>query len=119
MSVPACCIAVLGWYARLLPASSTVPGADATPNAKRQTPSADARHANGWASPWKVSDFALARPREPGRQDVTAVQPGGGPTVRRMLVGARLRRLRTEQGISREQAGEAIRASEGKIHRLA
>ncbi len=46
------------------------------------------------------------------------VQPGGGPTVRRMLVGAQLRRLRTEQGISREQAGEAIRASEWKIHRL-
>jgi transcriptional regulator with XRE-family HTH domain len=49
---------------------------------------------------------------------VTTVQPGGGPTVRRMLVGAQLRRLRTEQGLSREQAGEAIRASEWKIHRL-
>ncbi|HEV8649139.1 MAG TPA: helix-turn-helix transcriptional regulator, partial [Actinomycetes bacterium] len=35
-----------------------------------------------------------------------------------MLVGAQLRRLRTEQGITREQAGEAIRASEWKIHRL-
>ena len=45
-------------------------------------------------------------------------EPGGGPTVRRMLVGARLRRLRTEAGISREQAGEAIRASEWKLHRL-
>jgi transcriptional regulator with XRE-family HTH domain len=42
----------------------------------------------------------------------------GGPTVRRMLVGAQLRRLRTELGISREDAGEAIRASEWKIHRL-
>jgi transcriptional regulator with XRE-family HTH domain len=49
---------------------------------------------------------------------VTEAQAGGGPTVRRMLVGAQLRRLRTEQGISREQAGEAIRASEWKIHRL-
>jgi DNA-binding XRE family transcriptional regulator len=49
---------------------------------------------------------------------VTEVQQGGGPTVRRMLVGAHLRRLRTEQGISREQAGQAIRASEWKIHRL-
>jgi hypothetical protein len=49
---------------------------------------------------------------------VAEVQAGGGPTVRRMLVGAQLRRLRTEQGISREQAGEAIRASEWKIHRL-
>jgi transcriptional regulator with XRE-family HTH domain len=44
--------------------------------------------------------------------------PGTGPTVRRMLVGAQLRRLRTEAGISREEAGEAIRASEWKIHRL-
>ena len=42
----------------------------------------------------------------------------GGPTVRRMLVGAQLRRLRTEMGLSREEAGEAIRASEWKIHRL-
>jgi transcriptional regulator with XRE-family HTH domain len=41
-----------------------------------------------------------------------------GPTVRRMLVGARLRRLRTEQGLTREQAAQAIRASEWKIHRL-
>jgi hypothetical protein len=51
---------------------------------------------------------------------VTEAQPGpgGSPTVRRMLVGSQLRRLRTEAGISREQAGEAIRASEWKIHRL-
>jgi hypothetical protein len=44
--------------------------------------------------------------------------PGGGPTVHRMLVGSQLRRLRTDAGITREQAGEAIRASEWKIHRL-
>ena len=43
---------------------------------------------------------------------------GGSPTVRRMLVGVRLRRLRTDAGISRDEAGEAIRASEWKIHRL-
>jgi hypothetical protein len=42
----------------------------------------------------------------------------GGPTVRRMLVGTQLRWLRTEAGLSREEAGEAIRASEWKIHRL-
>jgi transcriptional regulator with XRE-family HTH domain len=41
-----------------------------------------------------------------------------GPTVRRMLVGARLRRLRTDIGLSREEAAEAIRASAWKIHRL-
>ena len=49
---------------------------------------------------------------------MTEAQLGGGPTVRRMLVGAQLRRLRTEAGISPEQAGEAIRASEWKIYRL-
>jgi transcriptional regulator with XRE-family HTH domain len=41
-----------------------------------------------------------------------------GPTVRRMLVGSQLRRLRAQKGITREEAGEAIRASEWKIHRL-
>ena len=45
-------------------------------------------------------------------------QAGGGPTVQRLLVGARLRRLRTDMGLSREEAAEAIRASEWKIHRL-
>ena len=49
---------------------------------------------------------------------MTEAQPGGGPTVRRMLVGSQLRRLRTQRGLTREQAGEAIRASEWKIHRL-
>src|SRR4030095_2248917 len=43
---------------------------------------------------------------------------GSGPTVRRMIVGAQLRRLRTDMGLSREEAAEAIRASEWKIHRL-
>jgi hypothetical protein len=42
----------------------------------------------------------------------------GGPTVRRMLLGAQLRRLRAEAGLSREQAAETIRASAWKIHRL-
>ena len=45
-------------------------------------------------------------------------QAGAGPTVRRMLVGARLRRLRTELGLTRDEAAQAIRASEWKIHRL-
>ena len=45
-------------------------------------------------------------------------QAAGGPTVQRMLVGAQLRRLRAETGLTREEAGEAIRASEWKIHRL-
>jgi transcriptional regulator with XRE-family HTH domain len=49
---------------------------------------------------------------------VTEEQPRGGPTVRRMLLGAQLRRLRTDKGLTREQAGEAVRASAWKIHRL-
>jgi DNA-binding XRE family transcriptional regulator len=49
---------------------------------------------------------------------MTEISEWGGPTVRRMLVGARLRRLRTELGLTRETAGAAIRASEWKIHRL-
>jgi Domain of unknown function (DUF5753)/Helix-turn-helix domain len=41
-----------------------------------------------------------------------------GPTIRRMLVGAQLRRLRTDMGLTRRAAAKAIRASEWKIHRL-
>jgi transcriptional regulator with XRE-family HTH domain len=42
----------------------------------------------------------------------------GGPTVLRMTLGARLRRLREANGITRKSAGYAIRASESKISRL-
>ena len=42
----------------------------------------------------------------------------GSATVRRMLVGAHLRRLREERGITRAQAGYTIRASESKMSRL-
>lgn len=43
---------------------------------------------------------------------------GGGPTVRRMVLGAQLRRLREAAGITRAQAGYAIRGSESKMSRL-
>ncbi|MER5320307.1 helix-turn-helix domain-containing protein [Streptosporangium roseum] len=43
---------------------------------------------------------------------------GGGPTILRILLGAQLRRLRAARGISREDAGYAIRASHAKISRL-
>ena len=49
---------------------------------------------------------------------MTPGQPGGGPTVLRMLLGAQLRRLREAAGISREDAGYQIRASGSKISRL-
>jgi transcriptional regulator with XRE-family HTH domain len=42
----------------------------------------------------------------------------GGPTVRRMILGTQLRRLRERAGITRGQAGYRIRGSESKISRL-
>jgi len=41
-----------------------------------------------------------------------------GPTVARMLLGAQLRRMRENAGITREEAGDVIRASGSKISRL-
>ena len=43
---------------------------------------------------------------------------GGNPTVLRIVIGTQLRRLREANGITREAAGQAIRASEAKISRL-
>jgi transcriptional regulator with XRE-family HTH domain len=45
-------------------------------------------------------------------------QPQASVTARRMMLGARLRRLREERGISRAEAGYTIRASESKMSRL-
>ncbi|GIE98521.1 helix-turn-helix domain-containing protein [Paractinoplanes rishiriensis] len=44
--------------------------------------------------------------------------PGGGPTVRRVQLGARLRVLREAAGVTRANAGWAIRGSESKISRM-
>lgn len=44
--------------------------------------------------------------------------PTAAPTVRRMLLGAQLRRLREANGVTREDAGWEIRASESKISRM-
>ena len=41
-----------------------------------------------------------------------------GPTVLRIVLGTQLRRLREASGITREAAGDAIRASHAKISRL-
>jgi transcriptional regulator with XRE-family HTH domain len=46
------------------------------------------------------------------------VEPRGNPTARRIMLGARLRRLREAAEISRAEAGFAIRSSESKISRL-
>lgn len=52
---------------------------------------------------------------------MTTIRAGAadaGPTVRRMLLGVQLRRLREAKGLSRDQAGWHIRASESKISRM-
>ena len=49
---------------------------------------------------------------------MVSVQPGSGPTVLRILLGSQLRRLRERRGITREDAGYAIRASGSKISRM-
>jgi transcriptional regulator with XRE-family HTH domain len=45
-------------------------------------------------------------------------QRAGGATVRRIMLGSQLRRLREAAGITREAAGYEIRSSESKISRL-
>src|SRR4051794_14172795 len=52
-----------------------------------------------------------------GRARMTDGQ-GGGSTVRRIQLGSRLRALRQAKGLSREEAGHPIRASESKISRM-
>ena len=55
----------------------------------------------------------------PGPEDSGVADYGrAGPTVVRLLLGARLRRLRQAAGITRDSAGNAIRASGSKISRL-
>src|SRR5215469_13358059 len=54
---------------------------------------------------------------------MTVSLPGGGsavgdPTVLKILLGAQLRRLREQAGVSRDDAGYHIRASGSKISRL-
>lgn len=44
--------------------------------------------------------------------------PHAGPTALRMVLGTHLRRLREERGVTRDEAGWEIRASESKISRM-
>ncbi|OLT10703.1 transcriptional regulator [Pseudonocardia sp. CNS-139] len=55
--------------------------------------------------------------RATGQRPVDPGQPGG-PTVLRIVIGTQLRRWREANGISREAAGDVIRASHAKISRL-
>ncbi len=47
-----------------------------------------------------------------------STQHGSGPTVLRILLGSQLRKLREARGITREEAGYAIRGSGSKISRM-
>jgi transcriptional regulator with XRE-family HTH domain len=49
---------------------------------------------------------------------VTGALDNGGSIVRRLQLGARLRALRQAKGVTREDAGWVIRASESKISRM-
>jgi transcriptional regulator with XRE-family HTH domain len=51
-------------------------------------------------------------------QDMTVPTGAGNPVVLRIILGARLRRLREAKRISLEEAGYVIRASHSKISRL-
>ena len=57
------------------------------------------------------------RADEPGDRPVSGLQPTG-PTVLRIGLGARLRHKRELAGLTREEAGDAIRGSAAKISRL-
>ncbi|MDH2429922.1 helix-turn-helix transcriptional regulator [Sphaerisporangium sp. TRM90804] len=65
-----------------------------------------------------ISPLAQDGTPEGGPEANPITGSGGGPTALRILLGAQLRRLRTTRGISREEAGRAIRASHAKISRL-
>jgi transcriptional regulator with XRE-family HTH domain len=54
----------------------------------------------------------------PGERAGASEGQGGGSTVRRIQLGSRLRALRLAKGLSREEAGHPIRASESKISRM-
>jgi hypothetical protein len=52
------------------------------------------------------------------RNEMTAPDAAAGPTARRIVVGAQLRRLREAAGVSREDAGYHVRGSASKISRM-
>jgi hypothetical protein len=63
----------------------------------------------------------VASEQAPDEHDATASSPAGddvGPTARRIIVGAQLRRLRENADVTRSSAGYHIRGSESKISRM-
>src|SRR5579884_2509075 len=61
---------------------------------------------------------AVPRPTSEPSPSRSMEQARGGPTVLRIVLGAQLRTLREAAGITREKAGDAIRASHAKISRM-
>ena len=55
---------------------------------------------------------------QPVGGSVGSASPGSGSMMRRILLGSQLRRLRESRGVTREEAGYSIRASESKISRM-
>lgn len=55
---------------------------------------------------------------QPVGGSVGHASPGSGSMMRRILLGSQLRRLRESRGVTREDAGYSIRASESKISRM-
>ena len=62
--------------------------------------------------------IAKAAPNRDLVSNATALTGSGSPTVVRILLGARLRRLREASGISVNEAGFVVRGSPSKISRL-
>jgi transcriptional regulator with XRE-family HTH domain len=70
---------------------------------------------------WRAQGDVVATstgPRAVPVRSTAAPEGVGSPTVLRILLGARLRRLREAQRISPQEAGYVIRASHSKISRL-
>ncbi|MQA62150.1 MAG: helix-turn-helix domain-containing protein, partial [Actinophytocola sp.] len=60
----------------------------------------------------------IAQPHHDPQESPQPLSARGAPTVLRIALGGQLRKLRQRLGISREAAGESIRASHAKISRL-
>jgi hypothetical protein len=73
------------------------------------------------AAPPGRGELRVSEVQQPGGEPSDELTPSDladGPTVRRMLLGSELRRLREAAGITPDRAGYAIRASRSKISRL-
>jgi transcriptional regulator with XRE-family HTH domain len=89
------------------------------PLSRRDCGGLPAGHHREDLSPTKGEDEVDAqRARSTRASTAPGPEQHDGPTVSRIVLGTQLRRLREASGITREQAGNAIRASHAKISRL-